>query len=41
MPEVLAALEVQDGINWMPFVEGCIAQEWTDIQDQHYKSIGS
>lgn len=40
MLEVLMALEVQDGIHWTPFVEGCIAQEWTDIQDQHYKSIG-
>jgi hypothetical protein len=27
MPEVLMALEVQDGIHWTPFVEGCIAQE--------------
>jgi hypothetical protein len=34
--KVLEALEVQDEIGWTPFLEGCIAKEWMDIQEQHY-----
>jgi hypothetical protein len=33
--EVLAALAVQDGIRWTPFFEGCIRQDWADIQNRY------
>jgi hypothetical protein len=40
-PGVEKALLDQDEIGWTNFVEGCIALEWTAVQDRYYKSIRS
>ena len=40
--EIREALDIQDqGIGWTSFFEGCIATEWTKIQEAYYKRIGS
>ena len=40
--EIREALDIQDqGIGWTSFFEGCIAMEWTKIQEAYYKRIGS
>jgi hypothetical protein len=35
------ALQDRDDIGWMNFLEGCVASEWTSVQDRYYKSISS
>lgn len=34
-PGLQAALQAQDQIGWLPFFEGCLAHQWTSVQ-QHY-----
>jgi hypothetical protein len=40
-PRIQEALQDQDEIGWTNFLEGCVASEWTSVQDQYYKSISS
>lgn len=35
------ALDDQDSIGWTNFLEGCIAQSWTDTQQSYYEWLGS
>jgi hypothetical protein len=39
--EVQAAVGAQDAIGWTNMVEGCVALQWEEVQDQYYQAIGS
>jgi hypothetical protein len=40
-PFIAQAVESQDKIGWFNFLEGRIAVEWRQLQDQHYRNTGS
>jgi len=40
MPGLLQAINAQDQIGWLAFLEGCIAVEWAGAQDAHFLWLG-
>jgi hypothetical protein len=39
-PGLLLAIAAQDRIGWRAFFEGCIAVEWSGVQEAHYLWLG-
>jgi hypothetical protein len=40
LPGLFQAMAAQDHIGWLAVFEGCIAPEWTGVQDAHYLWLG-
>jgi hypothetical protein len=40
MPGLLLAIAAQDRIGWLAFFEGCIAVEWSGVQEAHFLWLG-
>jgi hypothetical protein len=40
MPGLLLVILAQDQIGWLAFFEGCIAVEWSGVQEAHYLWLG-